>query len=430
MKIFFSFVVSFLCTFNLYANFQIIKKENQDSNITLLVIAGIHGDEPGSYFAASILASYYEIESKNVWIIPNLNKSSIIANKRGIHGDMNRKFATLNTQDKDSNIVKDIKKLILKKEVSLILNLHDGHGFYRKDFEGSIFNPNAWGQTCVIDQCTLNNNQLFGNLDEIASTVKDNLNTKLIQEHHSFDVKNTKTKLQDEQMQHSLTYFAVKNNKPAFAIESSKDLLSLSQKVYYQLLAIEEFMKIMNITYTRNFSLSESSLAKIIRDYGNIRINDVISLNLSDIKKSLSYIPIKSKSNEFDFSHPLGNIKRIKGNYFVYIGNKKIITLKPQYFEIAKLCPEKIEVEIDGTLTSMDSTTDIFVNDDFKIVKNNNIRVNVIGFTSQRYVNESGITINKKSLSKRFSVDKSNKQYRIEFYRDNKFCSMSVVHFK
>ena len=51
---------------NLYADIQLIKKENNDSNTTLLVIGGIHGDEPGGYFAASILSTHYKINSKNL----------------------------------------------------------------------------------------------------------------------------------------------------------------------------------------------------------------------------------------------------------------------------------------------------------------------------------------------------------------------------
>ena len=213
-------------------NIQLIKKENADSNTTLLVIGGIHGDEPGGFFSASVLASHYKINSKNLWVIPNLNKKSIQRNRRGIHGDMNRKFATLRKNDKDKKIIEEIKKIILTKKVSLVLNLHDGHGFYRKENKGNIFNPNAWGQTCVIDQCNLNKNQPFGNLDDIAKTVKDNMNKKLIKEHHNFNVRNTNTKYDDEAMQLSLTYFAVTHNKPAFAIESSKNLSSLSQKVF------------------------------------------------------------------------------------------------------------------------------------------------------------------------------------------------------
>ena len=425
-----SFIILFFLYTTTNASVQIIKKENNDSNTTLLVISGIHGNEPGSYFAASILATHYKITSKNLWIVPNLNKESIIENERGINGDMNRKVSFIKTDDKDKEIIEEVKKLILSKNVSLVLNLHDGHGFYRKNFQGNIFNPNAWGQTCVIDQCKLNQNQPFGNLNEIASEVRDNVNKLLLKEHHSFDVRNTKTKYEDEQMQLSLTYFAVTNNKPAFAIESSKNLSSLSQKVYYQLLAIEEFMKIMKISFTKDFTLNEKSIEELIHQYGSLTINNNISFELSNIKNTLSYIPIKSKENEFKFSHPLGNIKSIAGKYIAYIGNQRVVTLEPEYFKIAENCPSKIKLQIDGKDLSVASAKDFFVDDDFKIISEPNIRVNVIGFTAKGIYNESGVKISEELLNKKFAIDEDNKAYRVEFYKDGEFCSMSIVHFK
>jgi len=423
-------ILLFIFSINSNANIQLIKKENSDSNTTLLVIAGIHGDEPGGYFAASILATHYNINSKNLWIVPNLNKKSIQKDRRGIHGDMNRKFSHIKKTDKDLKIIKEIKSIILEKKVSLVLNLHDGHGFYRKKHQGAIFNPNAWGQTCVIDQCDLNQNQPFGNLNAIALDVKKRMNTKLLKEHHSFDVRNTNTKFDDEAMQLSLTYFAVTNNKPAFAIESSKNLSSLSQKVFYQLLAIEEFMNIMHIAYSKDFILNEKNISKIIKNYGNLEINGNFRLDLTNIKKSLSFIPIKSKSNVFKFSNPLGSVERKGKNFIAYIGNKKVTTLRSQYFKMLKTCTKKFDVIIDKNLTSLDITSDIIVNDDFNIVRKNGYRVNVIGYSSKKYKNESGISIKLRDLNKRYSVDKSNKVYRVEFYKNNEFCFMSKVHFK
>jgi len=427
----FKLILIFILFFTtLNATVQLIKKENSDSNTTLLVIGGIHGNEPGGYFAASILATNYDITSKNLWIVPNLNKESIRQNKRGVYGDMNRKFSTIKKHDKDKKIVKDIKKIILSKQVSLVLNLHDGHGFYRKKNQGSIFNPTAWGQTCVIDQCNLNQNQPFGNLNNIAITVKNNVNKKLLKKHHSFDVKNTNTKYEDETMQLSLTYFAVTNNKPAFAIETSKNLSTLSQKVFYQLLAIEEYMKIMGINFTRNFNLNEQEITKIIKDYGTLSINNSILLNFRDIKKYLSYIPIKSKGNVFKFSHPLGDIKKISSRFVVYIGNKKITTLKPQYFKVSGNCQNEFIFEVDKKQVIVQKTSEISVNDDFRVIRSNNYRVNVIGYHKKGVVDESEINISLKELNKRFSVDKNNKVYRVEFYNNDEFCSMSMVHFK
>ena len=423
-------ILLLLFSLPLLAKIQLIKQENNDSNTTLLVIGGIHGNEPGAYFAASILASHYQVTSKNLWIVPNLNKASIMANRRGIHGDMNRKFSSIKNNDKDAKIIQEIKKVILSPQVSLILNLHDGHGFYRKKYQGSIFNPTAWGQTCVIDQCKLKEEQEFGNLNNIASTVKTNINKKLIEKHHGFNVKNTKTKYDDEAMQLSLTYFAVTNNKPAFAIETSKNLSSLSQKVFYQLLAIEEFMKIMNIPFTRDFNFSQNNIHTILQNYGTLRINDNLFINFSNIKKYLSFIPLKSSHNIFKFSNVLGDFRKVRGNYEVYVGNKKLTTLKPQYFKMSNCCQNYFDAVVDGKRVSLAKASSFSVKTDFKILKDKHIRVNIIGYHSKNVTNESGITISKKDLNKKFSVDKQNKIYRVEFYRNNKFCSMSTVKFK
>lgn len=414
----------------LQADIQLIKKENSDSNSTLLVIAGIHGNEPGSYFAASILATHYTITSKNLWIVPNLNEASIMANRRGIHGDMNRKFASIKKHDKDRKIVTAIKHLITNPNVDIVLNLHDGHGFYRKKSEGRIYNPAAWGQTCVIDQCTLKEEQEFGNLNNIATTVKNSINKKLLKKHHSFNVKNTKTKYFDKAMQRSLTYYAIRENKPAFAIETSKNLSSLSEKVFYQLLAIEEFMKIMHIDFYRDFDFTEKNITKMLQNYGTLVINDNLFINFNNIKKYLSYIPLKSRGNNFKFSHTLGNFKKVHGKYVLYIGNKKITTLKPQYFKMADDCPDTFDAVVDGKVISLPKASSFDVKADFKILKQKGIRVNVIGYHAKNVTNESDITIKRRELNSRFSIDREKKRYRVEFYKKDKFCSLSIINFK
>ena len=228
-----------------YENFDLYKIKGAKQGSTLLIFAGVHGNEPGGYFAASILATHYTISEGTLWVVPNTNKESIIKDRRGIHGDLNRKFSTISDIDKDLTIVNEIKTLILDQQVDLILNLHDGHGYFREEYTNTIFNPGAWGQTCVIDQIKLDQNSSYGDLECIAQKVSSKLNQHLLQDHHSFNVRNTKTKKNKNEMQHSLTYFAINHNKPAFAIETSKELKTTAQKVYYQLRAIEAFMQIM-----------------------------------------------------------------------------------------------------------------------------------------------------------------------------------------
>ncbi|HIC42720.1 MAG TPA: hypothetical protein EYO73_00015, partial [Sulfurimonas sp.] len=411
-----------------YDNFDLYKKNGNEKGPTLLIFAGIHGNEPGGYFAASILVQHYTITKGNLWIVPNTNKESITRYKRSIHGDMNRKFSHISKNDKDLGAIKEIKSLITQKQISLVLNLHDGHGFFRQDYQNTIFNPGAWGQTCVIDQIKLDNNNSFSNLGCIAQKVSDKLNQHLLQDHHSFNVRNTKTKKKKNEMQHSLTYFSINHNKPSFAIETSKELKTISEKVYYQLRAIEAFMQIMGIQYQRDFELNSKNVKDITKIRGKIAINGNISLNLANLRKNLSYVPLQSNKNHLYFTHPLGNT--IEGKRFIdlYIGNKKISHLKKTIFPLSK-CEGPFEALIDGQTKSIHLPSEVKIMSDIVFNAPQGYRLNVIGFTDMRYKNELGLKVTKSSLLKRFSVDTEHRRFRAEFYKGKSFCGMVILNY-
>lgn len=429
MKLLFLFCALIL---NLYAlPFALIKHEslNHNDGPTLLVISGIHGNEPGSYFAASILAEYYTIQRGNLWIVPNLNHTSITMNSRGINGDMNRKFAEIDPNDPDYTIIQEIKTIINEPKVDLLLNLHDGHGFYRKEYKNTIFNPGAWGQTCVIDQNTLDSDHPYKDLNKIALAVREELNDGLIEDHHCFDIRNTNTRFDDEAMKHSLTYYAINHNKPAFAIETSKNLPTLHEKVFYQLRAIEAYMRFMGIAYKRSFDLNTENLIKILNMYESVTINNTSVLYLENVKKELSFIPLKSDSNLFEFTHPLGFALKNKDKYDIFIGNKKVTTLLPSVHDYIK-CDDKIAVEIDKNQKNITFATEFFVIADFKvIIQNKDLRVNIIGYSPKKGNDEANVSVSLGDLDPKYSIDKDHKVYRIEFYRGNRFCGMVLAHF-
>ena len=427
-------VVFLLLVINLFAvtnrDFSIYKKESQTPSHTLLIIGGIHGDEPGAYFAPAFFEKYYKITKGSVWVIPNINGDSIIANQRGIYNDMNRKFSVIEKDDPDYFIIERVKKIILDKKVDLILNLHDGHGFYRETYENAIFNPKAWGQATIIDQDKINGLNKFGDLDNIATKVRNNLNNdKLFQEYHSFGVKNTQTKFKDEQMQLSLTYFAVTNNKPAFAIETSKNITDLTEKVIYQLKSIEEFMKIMDIEFQRDFDINNyEEVKKRLFDFGEVKINENIAFDLNDTRKILRFIPLKKENNEFKFENSLGATKIVDNKYEVYIGNINITNLFPQIFDV-KEYKDSIKIEVDGKVINTKLGEVIDVKNSFKIVKNDFFRVNVIGYSKSGVDSEDDILLKKSDMVDSFSIDTNNKQYRVEFYKDNNFYGMITINF-
>jgi hypothetical protein len=343
---------------------------------------------------------------------------------------MNRKFSVIEKDDPDYFIIERVKKIILDKKVDLILNLHDGHGFYRETHENAIFNPKAWGQATIIDQDKINGLDKFGDLDKIATQVKNNLNKdKLFQEFHSFGVKNTQTKFKDEQMQLSLTYFAITNNKPAFAIETSKNITDLTEKVIYQLKSIEEFMKIMDIEFQRDFDINNyEEVKKRLFDFGEVKINENIAFDLSDTRKILRFVPLKKENNEFKFENSLGATKLVDNKYEVYIGNINVTNLFPQIFDV-KEYKDTIKIEVDGKVINTKLGEIVDAKNSFKIVKNDFFRINVIGFSKTGVDSEDDILLKKSDMVDSFSIDTNNKQYRVEFYKDNNFYGMITINF-
>ncbi len=397
-----------------YKKYELTGKQKGN---TLLVIGGIHGNEPGGYFAPAILILHYKILKGNLIVVPNLNFDSDIRNQRGIYKDMNRKFARISKTDPDYKIVTDIKKLILSKDVDLILNLHDGHGFYRKKWENVIFNPKAWGQAFIIDQKNIKTPKYF-NLGEICKNITKKINNDIFSKKHIFRVKNTKTKFHDEQMKLSLTYFAITHNKPALAIETSKNITKLRTKVYYQLLAIEEFMNTMGIKFKRDFELNENNIAKILSDYKSLTINKRFKIDLNRVKPFVNFVPLKRNGNKFTFTHPLGAVIKYKNFYQAMIGNKKIFKFKSENFDLSPTKPNIIFL-IDGKKRDVSNEYNVNIKNSFKILPIKNVRVNVIGFSLIGYKDESNIEISLSKIQKKYSLYKDKNVFRIEFY-DNK----------
>ncbi|WP_121628211.1 M14 family metallopeptidase [Poseidonibacter antarcticus] len=423
----------FICLQHLNADvksfdFDFIKKGQQNEN-TLLIIGGIQGDEPGAFMAASLIATHYDIKKGSVWVIPNLNFYSIIKRSRGPYGDMNRKFAKLSENDPDYNTVQRIKKYIKSDEVKLILNLHDGSGFYREKHLSNELSPLRWGQCSIIDQSNLDI-ESYGNLEEISTKVVNSINNNLIKSRDKYHVKNTKTRLGDKEMEKSLTYYAINNGKAAFANEASKEL-NLEERVYYHLLAIEEYMNIMGIEFHRKFNLTTSDIKNVIdHDIFISFYDEKIKLPLSKVRKLLRYFPISKDGNlEFTTSSPLMTIVKEGKEYIIHYGNRKLAKLHPDYIKFIE-DERKINIFIDGVKNSIKFGDIIYAKDTFNIEPIPNLRVNVIGYVNKNKKNEVGLDITKKEIVKRFSIDQDGNIFRIEFYQGDKFAGMILLGFE
>jgi len=351
---------------------------------------------------------------------------------------LNRKFAAIKKDDPEYEIIHRIKTIMLMDEVDLILNLHDGSGFYRPKYYDWKHCPDRWGQSIIIDQENIDTPK-HGNLGNIARQVIQNVNRRIINQKHIYRVKNTKTRDGNVAMAKTLTYFAINHGKPAFGIEASKSLRK-EQRVFYHLLVLESFMDQVGIEYERNFDLTALNIKKALIDNRTIAFYDNrIFMEMQRIRHRLNYFPLK-RSGTFDFNtkDPLITVVKRKSKYEVYHGNERITVLSPQYFEYDNE-PPSLNVVVDGKTVDVSMGQVIRVNKSFNILPKNGYRVNAIGFTVKNVSNESGITIAKKDFLNRYSLSKDGDMYRIEVYKTgsrgskkrkkDKFAGMIMVKF-
>jgi len=417
-------------------DFTLIKKGEKDDNNTLLIVGGIQGDEPGGFMAASLLSTHYKITKGSVWIVPNFNFYSIIKRSRAPHGDMNRKFAYISKSDPDFKLIERMKSIIAKENIKMVINLHDGSGFYRKKYIDKERNPKRWGQCNIIDQAVVEGIE-YGNLLEISQKVDAHVNENLLDEKHKFHTKNThtyrKNSFKTKEMSKTLTYYAISRGKASFGNESSKSL-PVYERVYYKLLSLEKFMDIMGIEYKREFDLNAKELKNIIDNDIFISFNDKrIFIPLSRIRSYITYFPVeKGAKITFKPSSPVMTVVEERGRYIVYYGNRKLTTLIPQYLAYDDF-NGSIKVDIDGVLKDIGLGSLVEVKEYFNVKADKNLRINVIGYINKKHKNESGLNIRRDQILKRFSIDKDSKRFRVEVYdiKDrNRFLGMFLVEYR
>ena len=408
--------------------FGLYKLDSGKPGPTLLIIGGIQGDEPGGFNAASLIVTQYTVTSGRVWIVPNLNFESIIKRSRGVHGDMNRKFKNIKESDPEFELVQKIKTIINDDEVDLIINLHDGSGFYRPEYVDERHNPNKWGQSLIIDQALVESSS-YSNLKEIADAVVAKTNNRITDEYHKYFVKNTHTRQGNEEMEKTLTYYAVQNGKAAFGIEASKDF-GTHERAYHHLLVIESFLDYLDINYERSFELTKKNVKnKIDNDIQIAMFEQRLIFDMSDVRGNLYYIPMK-KGEPIDYqaSNPLIAVLNNSSGYKVRYGNRHVTMLYPQYF-LYDNSINHVTMNVDGVTRKVNMGDIVSVDESFRVLPLYGYRVNVIGFTKKGFKNEQNVIVRKKDIRKRYSIDKGGSLYRIEFYREDKFCGMILIDF-
>jgi len=391
---------------------------------TVLVIGGIHGDEPGGFNAAALLMTRYQFHSGKLWVVPDLNRISILRRAHGWFGDMNYKFNGLHKTDMDYRTVQQIKKLIAAPQVDLIFNLHDGSGFYSPQKINSQRNPDRWGQSCVIDQAELEATA-YGKLELLSQRAAAKINQQLLHPEHRFHVKNTRTATSSATMQKSLTYFALRSQKPAIGLEASKQL-PVNKRVYYLLTALEAYLQQLNISFSRDFELTPQAIGEILSKEIDLTFAEgQIKLPLNNLRPLLTWFPLeKGRSLDYQSNSPLVWLRKNGKRLRIHFGNNRLAFLQPEYLDYDRSLTA-VTMQIDGQNTEVRLGEQIEVKDDFKVIVPAGYRANVIGFHHPQAKNDAGQTISRKRLDSNYSIDNAGQIYRVEIYRQKKFCGMN-----
>ena len=213
---------------------------------TMMIIGGIQGNEPGGYLSADLYADI-SLQIGNLIVVPRANFYAILLNQRGPNGDMNRKFANQRAYDTETRIVAILKELISRSDV--LLNLHDGTGFFREKHIDNFHNPMRFGQSIISDADvyvgSASGKTIY--LGEIARKICAEVNKHIPEKEYRFRFNNHNTiskYTRHPEQRLSATFYSLINHEiPSFGIESSKEIPSNKTKVRHKTLVINSFMK-------------------------------------------------------------------------------------------------------------------------------------------------------------------------------------------
>ena len=405
--------------------------EHAEEGRTVLVVGGIQGDEPGGFSAATLLTTHYTVTGGSLWVVPNLNFPSIIKRSRGLHGDMNRKFARLDASDPEFSTVRRIQELISHPQVGLVLNLHDGSGYYRPRYEDKLRNPARWGQSVIIDQEELPD-AFMGTLGETARRAAAAANGKLIAPGHRLHVHNTRTAEGDREMEKSLSYYAVRQGKAAFGLEASKEF-PVELRAYYHLLMLESFLQQAGLQFSRGFELTPAGVRKALLDKLDVSfVDNRIFLPLDDVRPAINLLPMSREAPARAVtSKPIMAVLPCagdrEGQYCVHYGNRRMTLIRPEWREMDDSL-SGMRVQADGRELDIPFGQVLRVSRSLRVLPAAGYRVNAIGFGGSLR-DESDISLARKDFNPRFSVDRQGRLYRIEVYREQRFSGMFLVRF-
>jgi len=436
--------------------YRIVGKE---PGATMMIIGGIQGDEPGGYIAADLYADML-LEKGNIIVVPRANFLSIKQNRRGVNGDMNRKFSSdiPANDDYDYRIVEILKQLMSESDV--LLNLHEGSGYYYPEYISSLKNPMRYGQSIIIDALSFDcGDGRRIDLGGPALKVIDEINRNIKNPEHKFHLNNHDTfssTTKHAEQRGSATYNALSLfGIPAYGIETSKDIGSITTKVKYETLAINAFMREYGIipehpsVYLPTPELDHLVVTIAgnpnpfaIKNGSTLSVTAGTQLTVASVvanyKRGLSVDIIDhGNTNDLNRTTTIENPTTIKVYKDAFLCGEIVVDITPgerdtvsPHIHTSSLDQIAVRVDDKNIVVSNGDTLHIVRGDVIRIVdawtndrNDRDFRINFYGFVGNREFNDAedrGYDIDTASdLIERLSLDRDGSLYRVEALKGN-----------
>jgi len=425
---------------------------------TLMIIAAIQGDETAPIRAIDSLIDI-NLKKGNLIIVPRANLPTIFAGKRQINYDMNRRFDQTPVGD-DGNLLasafyEDLVVFQLKtyiRQADMLLNLHEGGGFYRHSFEGINHNSSKYGQCFIADADTfyVASTRKTINLKKIAETIIEKINKQITVPEYTYRFNNHNTlaiNTKHPEQRKSATYFALTSvNIPAFGIEVSKSLPTATLKAQYIQSIVHEFMSYLDITEDKTPAQAEPPALRYLlvkRDDQQIFVqpNDVLSvpqnstLQIIDVITNYTrgaFVDVAGYGNKNDINKTF-NIEK-NTQILVYKDDKEIARIPIRITSSTMVAFEGIRANVTDDRSSQiifhaDTLT---VTDGAElelVLPNRNISVNIAGATIK---NISGKLMldTATSLDPRFAINTDQNLYDIVIAESGKTIANAYLKIK
>ena len=408
--------------------------KGREPGATLMVIGGIHGNETASFLGPDYFADIH-LKKGNLILIPRANLPSIFASRRFINHDMNRRFAQEIPATYEDHVVEILKKYL--RQSDLMLNLHEGSGFYRHTHEGPNHNPLKFGQCLIADADSLFIPELDKtiHLKNIAETVIAQINKRIDIEEHLYRFNNHDTlsrHTRHAEQRRSASFFTLTEiNIPAFGVETSWDIPDLALRVRYQKTVISEFMNFLGIK--RDY-LHVAEHRPILH-YLLVRVNDekryVEAGDTILLPENSSFRITKISTN-----YPRGNFVDVVGhgnrndiNKTFNIGRNTEIIVRKDHQIITRI-PIRVTADtaiaFEGFRVNIlddDSYKNVFAGDtlfvtrgaEFEVIgalnNNRNINITIAGATPRQ--RQGRQIIDTATMSERFAINSTGTLYEI-----------------